>query len=111
MNESDRRKMERFNLKLPTKLYWVGKDNEQESFELMTSNICAGGAYFITNRALSKGTEVKLDLILELKKHYELIGWQSHLNVSGFVTRADHQGMAICFDNNGKISSHKIPDT
>ena len=110
MNESDRRKMERFDLKLPTKLSWMGKDKKHKSVELMTSNICAGGAYFITNRALSIGTEVKIDLILELNKHHELRDRQSYIDVSGFVTRTDHQGMAICFDKNHKISQHKITD-
>jgi hypothetical protein len=111
MNASDRRRLERFDLKLSTKLFWVGENKEHNSVELMTSNICASGAYFITNDALSKGMKVKLDLILELNKYYELRGWQSHLNASGFVIRADHQGMAICFDNNCKISSHKVTDT
>jgi hypothetical protein len=37
MNESDRRKPERFDLKLPTKLTWTGKDKEQESIELITA--------------------------------------------------------------------------
>ena len=108
MNESDRRKMERFELKLLTKLSWAGKDNQQESIELVTNNICAGGAYFITKRVLPRGTEIKLNLILESSKHHELRGRQSHIDVSGIVTRTDHQGMAICFDKNYEISSHKI---
>jgi hypothetical protein len=105
MSESDRRKMKRFDLTLPTKLFWVAENKEHNSVELMTSNICAGGAYFITNRTLPKDTEVKMNLILELKKHHELSGRQSRIDASGFVNRTDHQGMAICFNNNCKISS------
>jgi len=108
MNESDRRKMERFDLKLPTKLSWKGKGSKHESIEVMTSNICAGGSYLLTDRALLKGTKVRMDLILELDRVHELRGRGSHINVSGFVARTDHQGMAICFDKNYKISPIKL---
>jgi len=104
MNEPDKRKMERFDLKLPTKISWTRKHKEKRLIELMTNNICAGGAYFEMNRPLPKGTGVKLDLILELW------GRQSRIDVSGFVTRTNHQGMAICFDKNCKISANKITD-
>jgi len=110
MNKSDRRKMERFDLKLPTNLSWAGKGKEQELIELMTNNICAGGAYFITSRALPKGTEVKVNLILHLDKIQKRGSKRSHIDVSGFVTRTNHQGMAIWFDKNYKISPHKITD-
>lgn len=110
MNEPDRRKMERFDLKLPTKLSWAGKDKDQESIELMTDNICSGGAYLLTNRPLPKGTEVKMDLILEFDKMHKLGVLKSQINVSGFVTRTDHQGMAICFDREYEISPYVITD-
>jgi len=97
MIESDRRKMERFDLELPAKLTWTGKDKEPESIQLLTSNICAGGAFLITDRPLPKGTDVKMGLILPLERLHEFGGRQSHINVSGFVIRTDQQGMAIRF--------------
>jgi hypothetical protein len=106
MNDSEKRKMERFDLKLPTKLSWTGRDNKQASIELMTSNICAGGAYLMTDTPLQKGTQVKMDLILQLDRLHESKGRQSHIDVSGFVIRTDHQGMAICFNRDYKISPH-----
>ena len=106
MNESDRRKMERFDLKLPTKLFWAGKDKEQESIELMTHNICAGGTYLMTNSPLPKGTEVKMDLTLQLDGPHKSRRRLSIIDVSGHVIRTDHHGMAICFDRNYKILPH-----
>ena len=100
--------MERFKLKLPIKLSWTGKGNKHESIELMTSNICAGGSYLLTDRPLLKGTRVRIDLILGLDRIHELRDRRSHIDVSGFVTRTDHQGMAICFDKNYKISPIKL---
>ena len=106
MNESDRRKLERFDLRLPTKLFWTGKDKEQETIELMTNNICAGGAYLITNSPLPKGTEVKMDVTLQADKVHESKKPLSVIDVSGYVIRTDHQGMAICFNREYRIMPH-----
>jgi len=104
MIEFDRRKLERFDLKLPAKLSWSGKDKKHESIELMTDNICSGGAYLAMENPLPKGTEVKMGMILNLDRLHELGGRQSHIHVSGSVIRNDQQGMAICFDSKYKIS-------
>jgi len=103
MNESDRRKMERFDLELSAKLTWTGKDEEHESIELMTSNICAGGAFFKTNKQLTVGTDLKLVVILLLNKFKNVKDKISLIDVSGSVIRTDQQGMAICFDEKYKI--------
>ena len=106
MNESDRRKLERFDLKLPTKLSWSGKDNKIESIELMTSNICSGGAYLATDSPLLTGTEVKISMILSSDNILKMGGQRSRIDVSGSVIRTDHQGMAVCFDRKYKILPH-----
>jgi len=106
MNEPDRRTMERFDLKLLTKLLWTGKNNKQGSIELMTHNICAGGAYLMTNRPLPQGTAVKMDLMVQLGKPHESGRRLSIIIVSGHVIRTDDHGMAICFDRNYKILPH-----
>ena len=94
--------MERFNLELPAKLTWTGKDKEHESTELLTSNICAGGAFFKTNKPLTVGTDVKSAIILPLDKFENVKNKISHIDISGSVTRTDQQGMAICFDKKYK---------
>ena len=111
MNESDRRQMERFDLKLPTTLFFTGKDKETESIELMTHNVCAGGTYLETNHPLPKGTEVKMNLTLKPERSAEPRNRLSMIDVSGHVIRTDHHGMAICFDRNYKILPHWITDS
>ena len=110
MGRIERRKMERFDLKLPTRLSWAGKDKEHKSIELMTSNICSGGAFFKTNNPLTVGTDVKLAVILPLDKFKVAEHKILYIDVSGSVIRTDQQGMAICFDRKYKISPHKITD-
>jgi hypothetical protein len=105
MEASDRRTMERFDLKLPIELFLTEQDKEQESIKLMTSNVCAGGTYLIAKNPLPKGTPVKMNITLEFHKHHELRPRLSIVDVSGYVIRTDHQGMAICFDRKYRILS------
>jgi len=100
---SERREMERFPLELPAMLMWSIKDRKHEDQELMTSNICAGGAFFITDRPLPMGTDVKMNLILHLDKVQTRESKGSFIDVSGAVIRTDEKGMAICFDKRYKI--------
>jgi hypothetical protein len=106
MAGNDIRKAARFDLELTACLSAADNGEQDKSIKLMTSNICAGGAYFLTDRPMSKGTEVKMDLILDLDRFYELESRQSHIHVSGSVIRTDRQGMAVCFDRKYKISPH-----
>lgn len=100
--------MERFSLKLPAKLSWTGKDNKPESLEQITSNICAGGVFFETQKPLSVGTDVKLNIIFPLEKFKNLKLKRSYIHVSGHVIRTNHQGMAVCFDKKFHIAPDKM---
>lgn len=72
---------------------------------LMTSDICSGGAFFHITQPLPEGSQVKIDLILPLdnpKKYKD--GWQqAHIKVTGTVLRSESTGMAICFNENYQI--------
>jgi len=70
----------------------------------MTSNICSDGAFFKTEKPLSVGTDVKIDLIIHLDRLKKLKGKKSRIDVSGSVIRTDQQGMAICFDKKYRIT-------
>jgi hypothetical protein len=103
MNESDRRKMERFSLELPAYLSLVDRKENPKPPELITSNVCSGGAYFKTEKPLTIGIDVKLAVILPLDKFKNEKGKISIIDVSGSVIRTDQQGMAICFDKKYRI--------
>jgi hypothetical protein len=103
--EIEKRKMERFDLEIPIYLSMADKNNKHESLKFITTNICSEGAFFKTEKLLSVGTDVKLDIILPLDKLHNLEGKISRIKVSGSVIRTDQQGMAISFEKNYKISS------
>jgi len=104
MIELEKRKMERFSLELPTYLSIVNKGEKRKSLKFITSNICSGGAFFKTEKPLSIGTDVKLNIILPLDKFKNVKSKRSSIYVSGSVIRTDQQGMAICFDKRYKIT-------
>jgi hypothetical protein len=101
----DRRKLERFDIRVPTKIGVIDPKREEEMIELLTSNVCSGGAFFHTKEPLPEGTKVKVDLILPFEKLKELKDkcQQAHVKVSGIVMRAASTGMAICFNSDYQI--------
>jgi len=104
--EIEKRKMERFDLEIPIYLSVGDKSNKHEYFKCISTNICSEGVFFKTEKPLSVGTDVKLDIIFPLNKFNNLRGKISRIKVSGKVIRTDQQGMAIFFDKNYKISSY-----
>lgn len=94
----ERRKYERFSLNLPTRIDLKTPGLEQETFDFRTHDISAGGAFFLTDKKISEGTRVKLDIVVSTDWLKNLTGAQAHLKVDGTVVRSAPQGMAISFD-------------
>ncbi len=105
----EKRKLDRFNLEIPAKVEVTTLDQEKEIFDLLTSDICAGGAFFHTSQPLPEGTTVKIDLILSLGKLKELKDdfKHAHIEVAGTVLRSESAGMAICFNEDYQIHPYK----
>lgn len=99
----EQRKMERFNLQLPATLTLARDKSECDVMELLTSDVCAGGAFFETNQPLPLGTEVSIDLVLPLDELKKLQAGKAHIKLSGAVIRIEERGMAICFEEGFKI--------
>ena len=102
----DRRKLERFDLKLPAEIVVIGTHQEKEIFNLITKNICAGGAFFTTN-PLPKGTQVQINLTLLIERLKKLTGAQGYIKIRGTVKRSESLGMAICFHEDYQMMSIK----
>lgn len=106
MQAQERRKLDRFNLKIPAKIQVTDSVQEKKMLDLFTSNICSGGAFFHTPQPLPEGVQVKLDLVLPLDKLKKLKDESKHvcIEISGRVLRSESTGMAICFNEDYKIS-------
>ena len=93
----EKRRMERFDLKLPTHLFPVDDIGETAAIELQTDDVCAGGAFFKSTQALPVGTAVDVELELPLDELKKLEGRRVRIRVSGAVVRIEDKGMAISF--------------
>jgi len=93
----ERREFERFDLELPGRVEVEATGQKDEPSSLKTSNISAGGAFFHTERPLSEGTRLCLNLILVVEKLKKLTGSQCQIKVNGTVVRFEEKGMAIRF--------------
>ena len=95
----------RFDLEIAATIELLTPGQERELLNLLTSNICSGGAYFHTTQPLPEGSRVKVDLDLPLDRLERLKeGYrQDYIKVTGEVLRAESEGMAICFDEDYQI--------
>ena len=96
----EQRKFERFTLRLPTTIEAVGLEQEKETFDLMSRDVSAGGAFFPTERSIPQDTKVKLRLTLLSETVKEMTGTQGFLEIEGTVVRTGPNGIAVCFDEN-----------
>ena len=101
----EKRKLQRFDLKIPSKIESLSQSSKTDAVELLTSNICSGGAYFKTNQPLAVGTEIKIDLFLPLNKFKQVksICEKVQINLRGIVLYSDPHGMGVCFDENYRM--------
>jgi len=107
----EKRTQERFDLEIPAKIELRTSGEEKEVLDLLTSNICSGGAFLHTVQPLPAGSEVKIDLILQLPELKELEDdyQQGHvyIGVTGSVLRSESTGMAVCFNEDYQIRPAK----
>ena len=99
-NMKEKRRLERFDLKIPAKIQSTTSDQEEKMLDLLTTNISSGGAFFHTTQPLREGSQVKIDLVLPLERLKQLKDDCKHayIKVTGRVVRSESEGMAILFD-------------
>jgi hypothetical protein len=103
----ERRKLERFNLVIPTRLVLTNNNQEAEVFEINTCNISAGGALFKTTHRIPRGTRVNLNFVLPIENLARILGVNSFVKIKGKIIRIDMDGMAVSFDRNYEIMPFK----
>lgn len=102
----EKRNLERFDLKV---LARIEGEPDRDILELMTSDICAGGAFFHTDQSLPEGTKVRIDLLLPLEHLKKMVADydHAHIQLTGTVLRKEPQGMAVCFNKEYSIRPRK----
>ena len=103
----ERRKHQRFKVKLPAKIEVVAGDPQGETqvVRVESDNVGLGGAFFHTLSPLPEGTPVKVDLTLHFRDVMFPLKRQPHFKVQGRVLRSEPAGMAIRFEKRYTIAS------
>lgn len=98
MELKERRNMERFAFKLPVAVKVESSTGDHRTDDLLTSNICAGGAYIKVPSPYPVGTRLDLVMRLSLSVADPSVKKKSQIKVGGAVIRTDRKGMAVSFD-------------
>jgi hypothetical protein len=103
----ERRKFERYELKVPAKVETLARTAGRRKLSLRTANVCAGGAYFCTPYALTEGTKVRLEIVLTFNgKKNARDARNARVRILGTVMRSQENGMAIRFSEDYDITPH-----
>ncbi len=106
MTATEMRKVRRFDLELPG---YIRVANEQEgaAVELISSDVCSGGARFLTRQSMPVGTEVEIGLLLPERQLGEVDTGKVLLEVGGSVIRSDSKSMAVRFGETYQVIPFK----
>ncbi len=99
---SERRKHERYTIALPARVEVVTAGGKQ-ILNLLTKNVCAGGALLDTDRVFPIGSQVRVNIAVRSERLKEMAGAQTLIKVEGRVVRSDQTGTAIRFNKDYKI--------
>lgn len=106
MAETGKRQMERFNLNIPAVI--TSRDTENHGTEmptaLRTKNVCAGGAFLLTNEPFRIGTEVDVELHLAFFAGNVERERRSNVRISGSIIRTEQSGMVVQFNDKYQIT-------
>ena len=100
----ERRKYERFVLGLASKIEVLGS-RKQQVLDLLTIDVCAGGAFFHVGQPVPQGAQVKVRMIVSSEGLKEMTGAQGLIKVAGTVVRCNARGMAVSFDGDYQFVS------
>ena len=99
----ERRSMQRFNLQVTSLITPEGSTRGSDKTKTVSSNICAGGAYFIISEPLPTGTKLEIDLHWPPKQAAHADYRKSLIKLSGEVVRTDSKGIAVAFSSKSKF--------
>ena len=90
----ERRKLERFDLRLPAKIEGLGLIKGVHN-SLFTRNVSSGGAFVETTKHFPENSRIKVDLAVPTGVL---------VKVTGAVLRSEPTGIAIRFDNKYQLT-------
>jgi hypothetical protein len=107
----ERRKLERFDLTLPTTVEILDPKPgvSRTSFEYLTRDVSSGGAFLLTGHPLPIGTHVVADMVLKAENLRRSSGYPQ-VKAFGYVIRTEVTGMAVCFNGRCRFAPLSAPN-
>ncbi len=102
-DKKEKRRLQRFDLCLPARIYPAKKEGANEAIVAPTINICAGGVLLDSDTGLETGSKVELEIVLNLDELEKLQEKKAQIKLSGVVLRSDATGTAVAFDENYEL--------
>ena len=101
----DRRKLERFELRVPAVVVVEPQSGREEVLDLTTKDVSSDGAFLLSSRLLPEGATVKMEfqLVMESLRNSRRENGRARVRVTGRVIRVDGAGAAIRFGRKYKI--------
>jgi hypothetical protein len=95
----EQRKLDRYQLPMPARIAPVDDVAGHDSLYLVTADVCAGGAFFLTRRVLPEGMDVDVEMAMPVDRFRSLrISLKRvFIRIRGTVLRTADHGMAIQF--------------
>ena len=108
----ERRRLERFDLRLPANITVEGGGNgrEGESLSLFTTDVCSDGAFFESSRPQPMGARVRVSFLVFSEMLRKRTGRCARVETRGSVVRGGQGGFAIQFSNSKKIRTQRLPE-
>lgn len=102
-----KRKFERFDINVPARIEIIFQDGEREKHDLETSDLSAEGTYLKSERPLQEGSQVKIEIFLNLEELRCPADPDGSLIIAatGRVLRSGDEGMAIHFNEDYVIKT------
>ena len=99
----ERRKLERFLLRLPAKV--VSPCSGDEPCQVATRDVSANGAFLLTELPMTEGSSVTVELELPVERFKQLLeqGQDVTLRINGVVVRTETDGVAVRFQKKYEI--------
>ena len=101
-----KRRSDRFDLQLHAQIKILAEGEKgDEKLEFVTQNISSSGVFLNHTKSLPVGTQMEISIVLPLDQLKKLEGDKVQVTLKGMVIRVEKSGMAICFDEQYKLSA------
>lgn len=104
LNLRENRKMKRFKIAIPALIEEFNGGSSDE-ISLVSRDISAHGAFFLSPLSFPVGTGVKVKLFLLQGAATDRPGFRAEVNLRGSVIRIDEEGVAVQFEKKYEIFS------